>query len=356
MQRPVSTLRLSPQVKVKVLNAGFQMFDDVLQVSALELSREAGLSQEEALEVLQAVRKEGGADEGGGSGDGASLTALDLLHKEEELNRIVTFSSGLDAALGGGIPVGKTTEICGAPGVGKTQLCLQLAVDVQVPPCFGGLGGQVVFIDTEGSFMVQRVVDLAAAAVRHCTLLAEDAEQRDAASAFTVENVLSNIFLVRCHDYVELLAESYLLPDFLSRNPKVRLLVIDSVAFPFRLHFDELRTQRTRLLNGLAQQLISMATKHDMAVVLSNQMTTRLQGGQSQLVPALGESWGHAPTLRILLRWAGSQRQATIFKSPDNKEATVNYQITTDGFRDDEGTEQPQSKRPRTLANQSAVC
>ncbi|XP_077370350.1 DNA repair protein RAD51 homolog 3 [Festucalex cinctus] len=351
MQTPLSILPLSPPIKVKVLNAGFHVFDDVLQVSVLELSREAGLSQEDALEVLQAVRKEAGADGGAAAGDGASLTALDLLQNEEALTRIVTFSSRLDSALGGGLPVGKTTEICGAPGVGKTQLCLQLAVDVQVPPCFGGLGGQAVFIDTEGSFVVQRVVDLAAAAVRHCTLLAEDAEQREAATAFTVENILSNIFLVRCHDYVELLAEIYLLPDFLSGHPKVRLLVIDSVAFPFRQHFDDLRNQRTRLLSGMAQQLISMATKHDMAVVLSNQMTTRVQGGQSQLVPALGESWGHVPTLRLLLRWAGSQRQATIFKSPDNEEATVNYQITMDGFRDDDRSEQPPSKRPRTLAD-----
>ncbi|XP_061746030.1 DNA repair protein RAD51 homolog 3-like [Nerophis ophidion] len=354
MQRPVSSLPLSSSVKVKLLNAGFQILNDVAAVTALNLSRETGLSQQEALEVLQTVRKEGGADgeEGGG---GAPLTALDLLQKEEELRSIVTFSSQLDSMLGGGLPVGKTTEVCGAPGVGKTQLCLQLAVDVQVPACFGGLGGQAVFIDTEGSFVVQRVVDIAAAAVRHCSLLADDADQRDAMTTFNVDNILSNIFLVRCHDYVELLAEVYLLPDFLSAHPQVRLLVIDSVAFPFRQLFDEL-SQRTRLLNGLAQQLISMATKHNVAVVLTNQMTTRLRGGQSQLVPALGESWGHAPTLRLLLRWAGSQRQATIFKSPNHMEATVSYQITSDGFRDIDQTEQQPSKRPRTLPEQSAAC
>ncbi|XP_054640506.1 DNA repair protein RAD51 homolog 3 [Dunckerocampus dactyliophorus] len=352
MQRPVSTLLLSPRVKVKLLNAGFQVLHDVIAVTALNLSREAGLSQQEALEVLQAVRKEGGADEGGG---GAPLTALDLLQKEEELKSIVTFSSRLDNVLGGGLPVGKTTEVCGAPGVGKTQLCLQLAVDVQVPPCFGGLGGQAVYIDTEGSFVVQRVIDLAAAAVRHCSLLMDDAEQQDAMTTFTVDTILSNIFLVHCHDYVELLAEVYLLHDFLSRHTKVRLLVIDSVAFPFRQLFDQL-SQRTRLLNGLAQQLISMATKHNVAVVMTNQMTTRLRGRQSQLVPALGESWGHAPTLRLLLQWAGSQRQATVFKSPDHMEATVGYQITTDGFRDTEQSEQLQSKRPRTLTDQSAAC
>lgn len=82
---------------------------------------EAGLSQQEALEVLQAVRTEGAGHEGVG-GAAAALTALELLQQEENMRSIITFSSQLDAALGGGLPVGKTTEICGAPGVGKTQL------------------------------------------------------------------------------------------------------------------------------------------------------------------------------------------------------------------------------------------
>lgn len=80
---------------------------------------ETGLTEEEALEVLKTVRGEGG---GGGGGVLASLTALELLQKEEELRSIVTFSSQLDESLGGGIPIGKTTEICGVPGIGKTQL------------------------------------------------------------------------------------------------------------------------------------------------------------------------------------------------------------------------------------------
>lgn len=74
---------------------------------------EAGVSQQEALEALQAAS----------SGHGvAPVTALELLQKEEEFRSIVTFCSQLDEALGGGVPVGKVTEICGAPGVGKTQL------------------------------------------------------------------------------------------------------------------------------------------------------------------------------------------------------------------------------------------
>ncbi|TWW56050.1 DNA repair protein RAD51 homolog 3 [Takifugu flavidus] len=338
MQRPVSSLSLNPGVKVKLVSAGFQFTTDLLHVKPQQLSKEAALNQQEALEVLQAVRR---ADEGAAS---SSSTALELLQKEEEeLRSIVTFSSQLDAALGGGAPVGRVTEVCGVPGVGKTQLCLQLAVDAQVPRCFGGVGGQVVYIDTEGSFLVQRVADLAAAAVNHCSLLVEDQEQRVAMETFTVESILSNMFVVRCHDYIELLAELHLMPGFLSDHPRVRLLVIDSVASPFRPLFDEL-LQRTRLLSGFAQQLLSMATSHDIAVVITNQMTTRVQGAQSQLVPALGDSWGHAATIRLLLQWEGPQRLAIIVKSPCHRVSTVRYAITSEGFRDAEQWSEPLSQ------------
>lgn len=50
---------------------------------------------------------------------------------------------------------------------------LQLAVDVQIPECFGGVAGEAVFIDTEGSFMVDRVVDLATACIQHLQRIAE---------------------------------------------------------------------------------------------------------------------------------------------------------------------------------------
>ena len=45
---------------------------------------------------------------------------------------------------------------------------MQLAVDVQIPELFGGVGGEVVYIDTEGSFIVHRVADIAKTAVQHC--------------------------------------------------------------------------------------------------------------------------------------------------------------------------------------------
>ena len=51
-----------------------------------------------------------------------SKNAYDLLQQEQSSGSIVTFCEQLDDMLGGGVPVGKITEFCGAPGVGKTQI------------------------------------------------------------------------------------------------------------------------------------------------------------------------------------------------------------------------------------------
>ncbi|XP_017345240.1 DNA repair protein RAD51 homolog 3 isoform X2 [Ictalurus punctatus] len=330
MLRTVSSSPLAPSVKVKLINAGFHTAADLTEVQPLQLCK-AGLSQEEADEVLWTLRDDSSPLQQGA--ELQSLTALDLLHQEETRGSIVTFCSELDSVLGGGVPVGKTMEICGVPGIGKTQLCVQLAVDVQIPVCFGGLGGEAVFIDTEGGFVVQRLVGVAEAAVEHCAALAEDEEQRGALESFTVEKILSGVFLVRCQDHVELLAELHLLPDFLRKHPQVQLVVIDSVAFPFRHDLEDL-SHRTRLLSALSLRLTRLSAQHGPAVVLTNQMTTKVSTVQSKLIPALGEIWGHAATQRLILHWEGAQRFASLYKSSSHRDASVPYHITAEGFRD----------------------
>ena len=57
-------------------------------------------------------------------------------------------------------------------------------------------------------------------------------------------------------------------------------------------------------------------------------MTTKVNGADSKVVPALGESWSHVATNRILLLWKHGMRYANLFKSPNRKEDTVPYCIT----------------------------
>lgn len=91
----------------------------------LILFSEVGISKEEALETLQIVRRECLTDQprcAGTSVADRKCTALELLEQEHTQGFIITFCSALDNVLGGGIPLMKTTEVCGVPGVGKTQL------------------------------------------------------------------------------------------------------------------------------------------------------------------------------------------------------------------------------------------
>lgn len=336
--REISTFPLPPSQRARLAKAGFRTVEEVIALGPLELAAELRSSNEEALEILDVFK--GGA-KASGSGESKQQqqqsSALELLRQERTQSSIITFCDPWDRMLGGGVPLGKLTEICGPPGIGKTQLGIQLAVDVQIPQCFAGVEGEAIYIDTEGSFVAERARDIAGAALHHLSSVAADpsnAEHTKACAALDVAGMLSRIHLFRAHTHNELIALTYLLEDFCAEHPNVRLVVVDSIAFHFRQEFASMAL-RSRLLHGIAQTLIRLAVAHNLAVVLTNQMTTKL-GGESrgQLVPALGESWGHMCTNRVVLSWQRGVRCATLAKSPTQPETTINYDVTAAGIRD----------------------
>lgn len=76
-------------------------------------------------------------------------------------SHLPTHLSTLDEALYGGIPLGAVTELVGPAGVGKTQLCLMLSIFATLEGTYGGLGGSVVYMDTENRFSSLRLVEMA---------------------------------------------------------------------------------------------------------------------------------------------------------------------------------------------------
>ena len=55
-------------------------------------------------------------------------------------------------------------DACHCMYFGSMQLC----VDAAIPECFGGVEGQSIYIDTEGSFVAERVAQISKATVEHC--------------------------------------------------------------------------------------------------------------------------------------------------------------------------------------------
>ena len=78
------------------------------------------------------------------------VTALDLHHNHlsdaSKMHRLSLGCQVLDRFLCGGILSQGITEISGESASGKTQLCLQLCLAVQLPISHGGLAGGELFL------------------------------------------------------------------------------------------------------------------------------------------------------------------------------------------------------------------
>ncbi|KAK3411697.1 hypothetical protein EUGRSUZ_I00435 [Eucalyptus grandis] len=330
----VGRLPISAALKGKLVSAGYTSLSLLSSLSPSHLARDLNISENEALDILKHAPHDGRIDTSGGHHiiSGAQ-TAWDMLHEEELLTRITTSSVDIDNILGGGISCREVTEIGGVPGIGKTQLGIQLAVNVQLPVHCGGLGGKAIYIDTEGSFMVERVLQIAEACWDD--MLANNAISQNVHAGqvgMQPKDFLENILYFRVCSYTEQIALINYLDKFISEHRDVKIVVVDSITFHFRQDFEDMAL-RTRLLSGMALKLMKLAKKFCLAVVLLNQVTTKYAEGSFQLTLALGDSWSHACTNRIILYWNGNERYAYIDKSPSLRSASAPYAVTARGIR-----------------------
>lgn len=203
-------------------------------------------------------------------------------------------------------------------------------------PCNPSLLNSSSHTDTEGSFVVERAREIAEALSKHLIELTADRppEEQEFIQKLTPETFLSRIYYYRIHDYVEQVAIVHMLPHILQyQYPKVKLIVIDSITFHFRYDFEDF-SKRTRMLTSMAQKLMLVAEKFSTAVVIINQMTTKVANdNESTLVPALGETWAHVCPTRVILYWENGVRFAHLYKSPTRKAATVQFTICAEGIR-----------------------
>ncbi|MBA0680254.1 hypothetical protein Goari_011963 [Gossypium aridum] len=368
-------LPISASQRGKLISAGYTSLSSLSSISSSDLARELKVSESEAMNILKVASHSRGSETSNASCsivEGAQ-SAWDMLHDEESLMHITTSSADLDNILGGGIHCKEVTEIGwsslslivnsvlkyklttafgsesiifmligGVPGIGKTQLGIQIAVNVQIPNDFGGLGGKAIYIDTEGSFMVERAFQIAEACIEDMSeynrFLRKDFQE--CKIKMLPQDILENIFYFRICSYTEQIALINYLDKFLSEHKdvdmslwsQVKVIVVDSVTFHFRQDFDDMAL-RTRVLSGMALKLMNLAKRFSLAVILLNQVTTKHTEASFQLALALGDSWSHTCTNRIVLYWNGNERYAYIDKSPSLRSASAAYSVTARGIR-----------------------
>ncbi|XP_055611013.1 DNA repair protein RAD51 homolog 3-like [Uranotaenia lowii] len=272
-------------------------------------------------------------------------SCLDLWKEEtKQTNNIITFCRDLDQAMGNGVSVGLITEFCGPPGSGKTQMCLQLCINVQILPQFGGLGGKALYFDTNFNFDPHRLKEIAAACVRHCQKLVQihRKDLNHLIENLTAETFLDGVYYKHVSEFSELTNEVAQLEQTLKNGEKIKLVVIDSLSFIIRNSIES-TLERIRVNHRLLTQLHALAQQYKFAIVITNDVTTRIISGESAsvIVPALGESHGHKINQRVLLGPVSSQRAeaatdifvAFVEKSLYRPRMAVNFQISAFGIR-----------------------
>ena len=117
---------------------------------------------------------------------------------------------------------------------------MQLCVDATLPREFGGMKGESIYIDSEGSFSPERCHDMATALINHVHLSSKRSNGRKIVPEYyTTDSILDSIHVFRVHNETCQTATIYSIPNFLTtmkeQGRNVQLVVIDSIAFHYRV-------------------------------------------------------------------------------------------------------------------------
>ena len=177
----------------------------------------------------------------------------------------------LDRALRGGFPCGCVTEITGMASCGKTQLALQLLLSAQLPPHLGGLGGASVHISTEGRLPQQRLQQIA----MERPLFREHYQSTDPCAHLLVHQAQDSDQLGRILRQLPTLVQNRCAQQGTREVRPIRLVVIDSIAAPYRSEDCSTASRRTVELLAHAARLKRIAETGvgGIAIVVINQVT-----------------------------------------------------------------------------------
>ena len=234
--------------------------------------------------------------------------------------RLSTGIDSFDNLLGGGFETGIITELYGASRSGKTQICHELAVRVQLELDEGGLSGKAIYIDAGGSFRPSRLIDMGAK------------------YGFTGDSVTKNVYVARPLSVEEL--ERYISKAFqVAFMKNIRLLIIDPLLnwFTVEVHDAKEGSKGNRLemkqkLTTLLHKIQREATRNNIVVVITN-MIQSLEGGGT--CPMGGHVLAHYSEMVCYLQVIkGKKRCCTLLSSSSLPTSKAYYEITQNGIED----------------------
>ena len=215
----------------------------------------------------------------------------------------------IDDLLGGGLERGAVTQVYGPPAAGKTNLGLSAALEVAAG------GDAALYIDTEG-LSADRLRQIAAGCA--------------AGTGQTVDDLAGRLIVSEVLDYDE---QTEAVQDAAEFAAEVELIVLDSATGFYRLRrTDEDGGETLRDVARQITHLLSLARKHDIAVLFTNQVFTDPDSDRSTALG--GHTLNHwSGAILRLDRYRGGNRRATLEKHRAKPAGdTAQFSITDEGL------------------------
>jgi DNA repair protein RadA len=244
----------------------------------------------------------------------------ELVKMRQMILKLTTGSKMVDNLLKGGIESQAITEFYGEYGSGKSQMCHQLCVNVQLPPEKGGLNGAALYIDTENTFRTERIFEMS----KNVGLDPEE----------TIKNIIyAEAFT---SDHQMFLLEN---ADKIIKENNIKLIVVDSLTAHFRSEYlgREMLQERQQKLNKHMHMLIRLSRAFNAVAVVTNQVMSKPDVFFGDAVhPVGGHIVAHTSHTRIFLRKSarGPVRISRIVSSPHLAEGEGVFKITERGIED----------------------
>jgi len=312
---------VGPATAEKLREMGFHTVEALATATIKELEI-AGVGEKQAAKVVAAAR------------DSLALNFIradEIIKMRQNIKRLTTASKQLDELVGGGLETQTITEFYGEFGVGKSILCHQLAVNVQLPEDKGGLNGAALYIDTENTFRSEWIVRMAKS-------LGLDPIQ-------VAKNIIYSEAFTSDHQI--LLLEK---ADKVIQENNVKLIIVDSLTAHFRSEYlgREMLAERQQKLNNHLHRLVRLCRAFNACAVVTNQVMSKPDQFFAMAVEAVGgHIVSHTTHTRIFLRRtaSGPVRICRLISSPYLPEGERIFKITEEGIKDI--TEEDEVKRRR---------
>ncbi|CAE6420150.1 unnamed protein product [Rhizoctonia solani] len=342
LKRSVMSLPISPAHRSRLMKNGYSTVADIQAVSAEELSRDLGLSLEDANAIVAATQTQTQApvySDLGSIGLPASQraqivikgsqTAAELLKVPASATALSLGAKTIDELLDGGALNGSLLEISGVPGSGRSAATRSVFMSA------ARAGHEILVIDSRGDLPIETL--------------------RDAASSLTLDSekqATAGLHHVRVTSLPELLSRISTLTQYCVDHPGVKLVILPQLGY--HIQTSGISPQaKGKLLTHIKQHLTKTCGTGQVVVVATTSMAVKLvdddgqptnfsTGTKALLMPTLGDGFSLASkTYRLVLARHphDGRRFARLVASPAqaNQSKTANFMIKSGFIVDVEG-------------------